>query len=145
MIFVRRDSGDIENLITWNYWSTSGQHPYTLLASDLNRNTGSGNEANSTISYKSTCAKAGMAPHGSPKLLRYSQLEREMLGVVFAITRFRQYVLGRPFEVITYSSVLSGNHLRRIHLGFYSGLINRKSVEGSRNCYLVHGLALTVL
>lgn len=33
--------------------------------------------------------------------VRYSQLEREMLGIVFAITRFRQYVLGRPFEVIT--------------------------------------------
>ena len=32
---------------------------------------------------------------------RYSQLEREMLGVVFTITRFRQYVLGRAVEVFT--------------------------------------------
>ena len=32
---------------------------------------------------------------------RYSQLEREMLAVVFAITRFRQYVLGRPVQVFT--------------------------------------------
>lgn len=32
---------------------------------------------------------------------RYSQLEREMLGVVFAITRFRQYVLGRPIQAFT--------------------------------------------
>ena len=29
----------------------------------------------------------------------YSQMKREMLGVVFAITRFRQYYLGQPFEV----------------------------------------------
>jgi hypothetical protein len=29
---------------------------------------------------------------------RYSQLERESLGVVFVITRFRQYILGRTFE-----------------------------------------------
>ena len=32
---------------------------------------------------------------------RYSQLEREMLGIVFALTRFRQYVLGRHIEVYT--------------------------------------------
>ena len=32
---------------------------------------------------------------------RYSQLEREMLGVVFGLTRFRQYVLGRHVEVYT--------------------------------------------
>lgn len=32
---------------------------------------------------------------------QYSKLEREMLGVVFAITRFRQYVLGRTVEVFT--------------------------------------------
>jgi len=32
---------------------------------------------------------------------RYSQLEREMLGIVFALTRFRQYVLGRFVEVYT--------------------------------------------
>ena len=32
---------------------------------------------------------------------RYSQLEREMLGVVFAITRFRQYVLGRHIQAFT--------------------------------------------
>ena len=32
---------------------------------------------------------------------RYSQMEREMLGVVFAITRFRQYVLGRQVQVFT--------------------------------------------
>ena len=32
---------------------------------------------------------------------RYSQLEREMLGVVFALQRFRQYVLGREVEVRT--------------------------------------------
>lgn len=31
---------------------------------------------------------------------RYSQLEREMLGIVFATMRFRQYVLGRTFEVL---------------------------------------------
>lgn len=31
----------------------------------------------------------------------YSQLEWEMLGVVFAITRFRQYVLGRSAQVWT--------------------------------------------
>ena len=32
---------------------------------------------------------------------RYSQLEREMLGVVFVITRFRQYVLGRHIQAFT--------------------------------------------
>ena len=32
---------------------------------------------------------------------RYSQLEREMLGVVFGLTRFRQYVLGRGVQVFT--------------------------------------------
>ena len=32
---------------------------------------------------------------------RYSQMEREMLGVVFALTRFRQYVLGRDVDVFT--------------------------------------------
>ena len=32
---------------------------------------------------------------------RYSQLEREMLGVVFSIVRFRQYVLGRHVQVFT--------------------------------------------
>jgi hypothetical protein len=32
--------------------------------------------------------------------MRYSQLEQEMLEVVFGITHFRQYVLGRPFEII---------------------------------------------
>lgn len=32
---------------------------------------------------------------------RYSQLEREMLGVVFSITRFHQYVLGRHVQVFT--------------------------------------------
>ncbi|XP_065177704.1 uncharacterized protein K02A2.6-like [Sycon ciliatum] len=32
---------------------------------------------------------------------RYSQMEREMLGVVFALQRFRQYVLGRHVEVHT--------------------------------------------
>ena len=33
--------------------------------------------------------------------MRYSQMERQVLGVVFAITRFRLYVLGRSFEVFT--------------------------------------------
>ena len=32
---------------------------------------------------------------------RYSQMEREMLCIVFALTRFRQYVLGRHVEVYT--------------------------------------------
>ena len=32
---------------------------------------------------------------------RYSQMEREMLGVVFSLTRFRQYVLGRNVTVFT--------------------------------------------
>jgi hypothetical protein len=32
---------------------------------------------------------------------RYSRLERDMLGVVFAISRFRQYALGRAVEVLT--------------------------------------------
>ena len=32
---------------------------------------------------------------------RYSQLEREILAVVLAVTRFRQHVLGRPVQVFT--------------------------------------------
>ena len=32
---------------------------------------------------------------------RYSQVEREMLGIVFTLTRFRQYALGRHIEVYT--------------------------------------------
>ena len=44
-----------------------------------------------------TCASSSL----TDAEVRYSQMEREMLGVVYAITRFRQYVLGRPFEVFT--------------------------------------------
>ena len=32
---------------------------------------------------------------------RYSQLEQEMLGVVFALTRLQQFVLGRHIDVFT--------------------------------------------
>ena len=44
-----------------------------------------------------TCASRSLADAET----RYSQLEREMLGVVFALNRFRQYVLGRHVEVHT--------------------------------------------
>ena len=44
-----------------------------------------------------TCASRSLADAET----RYSQLEREMLGVVFALTRFRQYVLGRHVDVFT--------------------------------------------
>ena len=40
---------------------------------------------------------------------RYSQLEREILGVAFAITRFRQYILGRDVQVFT-------DHKQLIHI-----------------------------
>ena len=33
--------------------------------------------------------------------LNYSNIEREMLGVVFALCRFHQYTYGRPVEVIS--------------------------------------------
>ena len=44
-----------------------------------------------------TCASRSLADAET----RYSQLEREMLGVVLALTRFRQYVLGRHVDVFT--------------------------------------------
>ncbi|XP_065195493.1 uncharacterized protein K02A2.6-like [Sycon ciliatum] len=44
-----------------------------------------------------TCASRSLSDVES----RYSQLEREMLGVVFGLTRFRQYVLGREVQVFT--------------------------------------------
>ena len=44
-----------------------------------------------------TCASRSLADAET----RYSQLEREILGVVFALTRFRQYVLGRHVDIFT--------------------------------------------
>eukprot|EP00117_Sycon_ciliatum_P026714 scpid19450/ scgid21866/ Transposon Ty3-I Gag-Pol polyprotein; Gag3-Pol3; Transposon Ty3-2 TYA-TYB polyprotein; Capsid protein; p24; Spacer peptide p3; Nucleocapsid protein p11; Ty3 protease; p16; Spacer peptide J; Reverse transcriptase/ribonuclease H; p55; Integrase p52; Integrase p49 len=44
-----------------------------------------------------TCASRSLSDVES----RYSQLEREMLGIVFSLTRFRQYVLGRSVQVVT--------------------------------------------
>ena len=44
-----------------------------------------------------TCASRSLSVVES----RYSQLEREMLGIVFSLTRFRQYVLGRSVQVVT--------------------------------------------
>ena len=49
-----------------------------------------------------------------------------MLGVVFAITRFRQYVLGQPFQylrIISLSSVLSVNYYQEVSHRFLTHIM----------------------
>ena len=46
---------------------------------------------------------------------RYSNIEREMLGVVFALTRFHQYAYGRAVTVVTDHKPLESLNKRNIN------------------------------
>ena len=41
------------------------------------------------------------ASHGLSEVETHSEIEREMLGIIFALTRFHQYVLGRHVQAHT--------------------------------------------
>lgn len=58
----------------------------------------------------------------------YSQLERESLALAFAVTKFRDYLLGRDFTLVA-------NHKSLVELSWQSGAGDGSSQDSTVGCH----------
>ena len=91
--------------------------------------------------FLTNCVQSLMPVKLSETELNYSNIERELLGVVFAVTHFKHFTYGRPVTIISdhkllvslfKKSLTSSPHLSRMMLQILDYDLNIVYQEGSK-------------